>query len=369
MKRIFALSIILVMSNIFFLVQVAAAPNDDLVKAVVRDDPAGAGIALQKGADINFRDKDGVTPLMKAANLGKTRAAKFLVEKGADINIRSNTKHTALTIAQARGYKEITAILKSKVSVINSGNTSPVNQAFIAAVAQGDADKVQKTLAGGADINIKDKDGNSMLYHAIKGENILIAKMLIEKGIDLKNINEKDKNGKTLLNHCAMTLKDFDEISNILIARGADRKGFVPRAEVDRVIAKLKGAILNYAANSDKWPKLVENMDKMEEKLLAAQEENDKALEISAEIQSKSEDVSESELERMNEEIENDKKRMAVHTDKVAEYSKEIDELILAQREILRSIIITYCHENSINMDIFSDAAFRDICMVILEKL
>ena len=71
--------------------------------------------------------------------------------------------------------------------------------------------KLGYTLAKGADVNAKDKEGKSPLHYA---ERKAVAELLLAKGAD---VNAKDNEGKTPL-HCA-TRKDTVEL---LLATGAD---------------------------------------------------------------------------------------------------------------------------------------------------
>jgi ankyrin repeat protein len=52
----------------------------------------------EEGANVNFQDDDGVTPLMYACNRDLLDMAKLLVSLGADVNIQDNLGNTALIL-------------------------------------------------------------------------------------------------------------------------------------------------------------------------------------------------------------------------------------------------------------------------------
>jgi ankyrin repeat protein len=54
---------------------------------------------VERGAAINNTNKDGVTPLMVAAQQSKIEIFRYLTEIGADINIRNAYNSTALHYA------------------------------------------------------------------------------------------------------------------------------------------------------------------------------------------------------------------------------------------------------------------------------
>jgi ankyrin repeat protein len=96
---------------------------------------AGASGALaKKGADLNARDKDDRTALMRAAEAGNTDEVKALIAAGADVNAKVQAQSAASTI-----------IHKRVPSVYTLGQT-----ALMLASAEGHADVVKLLLDAGA---------------------------------------------------------------------------------------------------------------------------------------------------------------------------------------------------------------------------
>jgi ankyrin repeat protein len=66
---------------------------------------------VDKGVDVNTRNKHGYTPLHWAAWKGNIETANVLLAKGADINIQANDNHTPLHRAAANGQVEMVKLL------------------------------------------------------------------------------------------------------------------------------------------------------------------------------------------------------------------------------------------------------------------
>jgi ankyrin repeat protein len=72
-------------------------------------------LLLNKGADVNVRNINDATPLMVASTGGHTEIVKLLLVKGADLNVKTKidgVDYTALKIAKKKGWKEIITILE-----------------------------------------------------------------------------------------------------------------------------------------------------------------------------------------------------------------------------------------------------------------
>ena len=68
---------------------------------------------LDAGADINSKNRDGITALMSASANGYLEVVKFLIEKGIDVNARDNGGMTALRFAVANENDDVARLLKS----------------------------------------------------------------------------------------------------------------------------------------------------------------------------------------------------------------------------------------------------------------
>lgn len=77
-------------------------------------DSQTAEFLLDHGADIEFMDIHGQTPLMWAAKHGNMDVAETLIKYGAQLDKHDQADWTALELAQAFGHSDVVAFLKAK---------------------------------------------------------------------------------------------------------------------------------------------------------------------------------------------------------------------------------------------------------------
>lgn len=77
----------------------------------LHEDETLFGRIIATGADVNARDKQGMTALMRAARYGDVRKVKLLLQHGAHVNLRQSDQTTALMEAVEAGEVEAAEIL------------------------------------------------------------------------------------------------------------------------------------------------------------------------------------------------------------------------------------------------------------------
>ncbi|SAL47787.1 RNA polymerase sigma factor RpoD [Caballeronia peredens] len=83
-------------------------------------------IHIDRGDDLNARDRNGLTPLMLSATRNKPAICKLLLDAGADDGLLDPSGQTALAIAVAAGAHEAAAVLKSAQASIGAfGDQAP----------------------------------------------------------------------------------------------------------------------------------------------------------------------------------------------------------------------------------------------------
>ncbi|MDR1740446.1 MAG: ankyrin repeat domain-containing protein [Synergistaceae bacterium] len=121
--------------------------------------------AIAAGADVNAKDKDGVTALIYAAEGNNPEVLTVLIEAGADVNAKAKNGATALACA---------ALFNSNPEVISV------------------------LVKAGADVNAKDDEGWTVLLHAAESKVNAKGKteVLLEAGA---NVLSKTNDGSTIL--------------------------------------------------------------------------------------------------------------------------------------------------------------------------
>lgn len=96
--------------------QAAANPSKvaPIHAAVAANHPGLVDLLIAKGADVNLRQTQGVTPLQSAAHRGNLEIVKSLVEAGAEIEAAMDSGETALDYAKKDGHQAVVDYLHSQ---------------------------------------------------------------------------------------------------------------------------------------------------------------------------------------------------------------------------------------------------------------
>jgi hypothetical protein len=86
--------------------------NSALLAATGENCADTVAFLLDRGADVNAKNSDGWTPLIKAASANFPEVARVLLKHGADPDIADTLDRTAWMYASMNGREEIAALLK-----------------------------------------------------------------------------------------------------------------------------------------------------------------------------------------------------------------------------------------------------------------
>jgi ankyrin repeat protein len=116
-------------------------------------------LLIEHGADMNDRNQYGDTPLHRASWNARLEAGQFLLNRGADIDVRDNSNNTALLCATFMVHTEFTRMLLERGAMIDAceGGWTPLHWAAM----KGEIGAVQLLLEHGADVNVRDKYGET----------------------------------------------------------------------------------------------------------------------------------------------------------------------------------------------------------------
>jgi len=144
-------------------------------------------LLIEKGANVNIKDNGGCSILSKAIYQipsvdVRQRIIKILLEKGVKINDIDNDGKTSLHLAVIKGDKEIVNLLLDKHANINALDKYGRTPLHYAILLNGRNEICKLLMQYGANIDIKDTDGNTALDYAIEDKNIEMVEALLKDG-------------------------------------------------------------------------------------------------------------------------------------------------------------------------------------------
>ncbi|MFC1634984.1 ankyrin repeat domain-containing protein, partial [Planctomycetota bacterium] len=208
---------------------------------------------LEQGTDINAKDDQGMTPLLRAVSGKHTKVAEFLVEDGADVNTGDKWGYVPLVYALWNTDSDMVRLLLDKGADPNARDTPSGYTMLHWAVMMDSKESTELVLVAGANVNAKSKTGDTALDVAGYGASPAIRGLLLAKGAEISSlhaaayvgdlskvkafidegveINKKNDMGGTAMHSAAAG--GHREVVEFLIGKGADidaqnRRGQTP---------------------------------------------------------------------------------------------------------------------------------------------
>jgi ankyrin repeat protein len=255
----------------------ASAPDGTtpLHQAVRQNDLKAVEALIKRGVDVKAATRYGVTPIGLAALNGNAAILRQLLGAGADPNTATPGGETALMTAARTGNAEAVTLLLDRGANVNARDSVRAQTALMWAVTENHPDIVKLLVARGADVNArttvsmpkgeyqparaggasgngiirqralpKADGGMTPLLFAVRDGNIVLTRLLLELGADLKQ-----SSGNHTSPLLIALLNGQVGIATELLERGAD-----PNAADDYHRAALFAAIDLRNFNHDKYP-------------------------------------------------------------------------------------------------------------------
>ena len=123
--------------------------NDDMFMAAQRGDVEKVRLLLEKGADINYKDKIvlGHTPMTIAAAWGHTEVVKLLLDHGASVNQQDDDGTSALQCAASTTKSEMVKLLLDRGADVNHRDNSGRTPLFDATAQRCPSENTRLLLA------------------------------------------------------------------------------------------------------------------------------------------------------------------------------------------------------------------------------
>ncbi|KAF2507042.1 ankyrin repeat domain-containing protein [Flavobacterium zhairuonense] len=181
---------------------------------------------LSKDVDANKVNNDGNTPFMIAAGARENGALEVLLPVAKNINLQNAKGESALTMAVKSGTPDAVALLLGKGADVNVKDKDGNNLGFYLVQSyrpdpkQDTFDTKAKLLQEkGLNLAAPQKDGSTLYHFAAAKNDLSLLKKLAPLNID---VNAKNKDGITALHKAAMVAKD-DSVLKYLLSIGAKK--------------------------------------------------------------------------------------------------------------------------------------------------
>lgn len=146
--------------------------------------------ALKAGADVNGRDEEGWTPLMRASKKMQENTVKALLAAKAAVNLKTPRGATALMMACSENQWMIIPLLIEAGAEVNAQDEAGASPLWHCAI-KGGSNAIEALLKAGADKDLAAKDGVTPLFVALAEGNGQAARTLYKAGARVAPAAEK----------------------------------------------------------------------------------------------------------------------------------------------------------------------------------
>ena len=189
--------------------------------AIIYHHPAVAHCLVSKGANIHTKTRIGDTALHVACKCHNFESSELLIQYGADLSTKnffgSGLMHDLIRAGNKYRSQELLSLLLTKGAPIHAVDYRGKTALFYA-VAIGELTLIETLLSNGAEANVSDRFGKSLMHYAAESKTgDRIAQILLLYGADLDMRNEEEE---TLL-HSAVYCRNYG-MAEFLLSKGAN---------------------------------------------------------------------------------------------------------------------------------------------------
>ncbi|XP_067110296.1 protein phosphatase 1 regulatory subunit 12A isoform X4 [Osmerus mordax] len=222
-----------------------------LHQACIDDNVDMVTFLVEHGASINQPDNEGWIPLHAAASCGYMDIAEYLISQGASVGVVNSEGETPLDIAEEEAMEELLQneinrqgvdieaarkeeeriMLRDARQWVNSGQISDVRHAksggtaLHVAAAKGYAEVLKLLIQAGYDVNIKDFDGWTPLHAAAHWGKEEACRILVENLCDMDLINKVGQTAFDVADEDVIAyLEELQKKQNLLLSEKKDVK-------------------------------------------------------------------------------------------------------------------------------------------------
>lgn len=137
-----------------------------LIRAAESGDNALVRSLLSERANVNAVDHCAWSPLMKAALQGHVDTVRTLLAHGASVETRDNAGYSALMVAAGNGHAAVVDLLIEHGALVDASEPINGQTALQWAAQRGFTEVVTRLLAAGADPSRTDRHGRDAAQYA-----------------------------------------------------------------------------------------------------------------------------------------------------------------------------------------------------------
>lgn len=202
---------------------VVAHDNPTLWTAASSGDVPQVERLLREGAPISGKDKAGMTALHYAAQSKNLQLVRFLIQRGADVNAKANENVTPLYLSldMAFGQPVISLELIKSGADVSTADSKVGDTPLLIAATESSYEVMQALLRKGANPNAQNHSGDTPLHHAAQNAMLDRVQLLLQYGA---NPSIRNLIGKSAIDMAQTTNPDptvrkhFEQTRDVLLA-------------------------------------------------------------------------------------------------------------------------------------------------------